>query len=75
MKRAVQIAVPNHRIYGLIDFGSNDDSKPRWREIGSAVRNSDGSFDLSFNIWPSNMLRVQIRKEDALFEMAPVGLE
>lgn len=55
----------SYRIVGLVKFGSEDESRGEWRQVGNARKNRDGSLELQFAAWPSNIDRLQVRASDS----------
>ena len=51
-------------IFGLVAFESPDADSTNWAQIGTAKRNRQGFLDLTFDHWPTNILRIQIRPVD-----------
>ena len=48
-------------IFGLVAFESPDAESTNWAQIAAAKRNRQGFLDLTFDHWPTNLKRVQIR--------------
>ena len=68
MKARTAVDLDSHShfgIFGLVAFESRDVESPKWAQIGTAKRNRQGFLDLTFDHWPSNLMRIQIRPVDA----------
>ena len=48
-------------IYGIVNFKRDEKQMSKWTQIGTGFQNRDGSFDLNFNYWPTNLIKIQIR--------------
>ena len=51
-------------IYGTVFFYCEDSEAPTWIRIGSGQWSSDGSVNLDFDVWPTNLKAVQLRSAD-----------
>ena len=48
-------------IYATVNFKRDDKQVSKWTQIGTAFQNRDGSFNLKFDYWPTNLTTIQIR--------------
>lgn len=66
MERGSRKAVPEQDILGIyarIDF-SSETSEPNWNRVGNAIQLDDGSLELKFLVWPTNVKTFRILRED-----------
>ncbi len=52
-------------VFAKVDYGQSDDLRQKWTKIGSGTQNIDGSIDIDFDCWPTNISAIQIRPMSA----------
>ncbi len=52
-------------VFAKVEYGQSDDLGQKWTKIGSGTQNIDGSIDIDFDCWPTNVSAIQIRPMSA----------